>query len=239
MQVFTLTDGYSNNYLMRTKLIKQLYKWFGNDIKKLQAELSKTSFKEKCTFAFELDGHTYYKFTNSGDIPLQRLERIQVDIIMLENRLSKPELDTLIEIAQQSLNDAFVAFKQENKMNKIQHAIWAMEEIKSRKETLMFHPDILMDMAALNLIRDDENPFIINEDLHKEKVELFKTKGGELPFFLEAALNHYMPNSKELIQQLVELWESHKKIIEKSNTTYDTILGEIKPTTTSKHSEKI
>jgi len=185
-------------------------------------------WKEKCEVAFEGNGHTYYKFKSSDMIPLNRLERIQVQVMMLDNRLSKSEFDTLIEISMQSLSKAISSLNEKGKVDGITHAIWALEEIKSRKDTLMFHPDIMTELAALNLIRNDENPFEINEQIHKEKIEYFKKQGGENPFMIEAGLNIYLPNSAELIKGLQDTWEAHRQIVEKSNMKYDTILGEIK-----------
>lgn len=213
---------------MKQAIARKVYKWLQDDILKVQAELKKTDWKEKCDFAFTDGQYDYYKFKSSDMIPLHRLERIQVQVIMLDNRLSKSEFDTLVEICMQSLNKTLTSMKEDKKMEGITHAIWALEEIKSRKDTLMFHPDIMTELAALNLIRNDENPFEINEVIHKDKVEYLKREGGANPFIIESGLNVYLPNSKELIKGLQDTWEAHKKIVEKSNMTYDSILGEIK-----------
>lgn len=212
---------------IRKRIAKIIYKWLATDIKQLQTELGKVEWKEKCDFAFAMGGHNYYKFKSSSDIPLVRLEQIQVNVILLENRLTKNELRLLLSIAESSLNKCIEVAKMENKIQNLTHAMWAIEEIKGRADVLMFHPEILCDLAAYTLIREDENPFVINEEIHKSKVGMFNKEGGDNPFFVEAGLGVYLPNSKELIAGLKQSWELHTEQVKRSNKTYESIRSEI------------
>jgi len=63
-------------------------------------------WKELCEVAFDLDGHSYYQFKDSGNIPLVRYKEVQAILINLENRLSSEELTTLIGIARNSIVQA-------------------------------------------------------------------------------------------------------------------------------------
>jgi hypothetical protein len=55
--------------------------------------------------------------------------------------------------------------------------------IRERQDTVI-HRDILLNIAATWIIRDDENPDIVNSDIHNFKLELFEqlSKGGAKDF---------------------------------------------------------
>jgi len=199
----------------------------------------KVEWKEKCEHLFSFGLNDYYKFKSSGDIPLSRLERIQNHVMMLDKRLSNDEFDTLMDIIEGSIDNCINSASLESKITGLKNAMWGIQEVKSRKKDLMFHPDILCELGAYTLIRQDENPFIIDEKIHNEKVNLFKTEGGTIPFLLQAGLNLYLPNSAELIDGVQKSWEAHKAITKKAKEAYSNILGEVKSFQQKQASEKV
>lgn len=212
---------------MKKRVLAWIYDRYITDIKALQAERVKSRWIENTDFAFELEGKNYLKFRSATDLPLPRLERMQVALIQLENRLTRAELSTLIEIAENALNNAVNTIKTKQKIENIQTAYWVFQEIKSRQTDLMFHPELLCELAALTIIEENEDATVIDENVHRAKVELFMRQGGTADFFTRAGVISLFPNPELLLQKSVELWEMHLNQVKLSKKTYDTILGEI------------
>lgn len=212
---------------MKKRVLAWIYDRYITDIKALQAERVKSRWIENTDFAFELEGKNYLKFRSATDLPLPRLERMQVALIQLENRLTRAELSTLIDIAENALNNAVNTIKTKQKIENIQTAYWVFQEIKSRQTDLMFHPELLCELAALTIIEENEDATVIDENVHKAKVELFMRQGGTADFFTRAGVISLFPNPELLLQKSVELWEMHLNQVKLSKKTYDTILGEI------------
>lgn len=212
---------------MKKRVLAWIYDRYITDIKALQAERVKSRWIENTDFAFELEGKKYLKFRSATDLPLPRLERMQVALIQLENRLTRAELSTLIEIAENALNNAVNTIKTKQKIENIQTAYWVFQEIKSRQTDLMFHPELLCELAALTIIEENEDATVIDENVHRAKVELFMRQGGTADFFTRAGVISLFPNPELLLQKSVELWEMHLNQVKLSKKTYDTILGEI------------
>lgn len=212
---------------MKKRVLAWIYDRYITDIKALQAERVKSRWIENTDFAFELEGKKYLKFRSATDLPLPRLERMQVALIQLENRLTRAELSTLIDIAENALNNAVNTIKTKQKIENIQTAYWVFQEIKSRQTDLMFHPELLCELAALTIIEENEDATVIDENVHRAKVELFMRQGGTADFFTKAGVISLFPNPELLLQKSVELWEMHLNQVKLSKKTYDTILGEI------------
>ena len=100
--------------------------------------------------------------------------------------------------------------------------------MKARQTDLMFHPEILMELAALSLIESNENPFVVDEKTHKEKKKLFTEEAPTNGFFLHNTLNTYLPNAKELQNKSQQLWSLHMDQVNNAAKTYATILSEVK-----------
>ena len=105
-----------------------------------------------------------------------------------------------------------------------------MKELKSRNENLMFHPELLCELAACSLIREDEDCTVINDVIHKEKVAMFMRQGGTADFFTKTGVISLFPDAELLLQKSAELWAAHIQQVATSKKTYDTILGEISVT---------
>lgn len=209
--------------------------------------LNKKKWIEGCEIVFNLDGHNYYRYKDSGKIPLKRQEQLQQLVIMLEKRFDDKEFSELIEITQGYHQQAMDSLTLKHKMDGLQNAIYAVAELKSRKEDLIFHPHLMMQIAATSLIRDNEDPGAINPLLTSEKVTLFESKflENEIGFFLQSGLTELLPNKEELMQESVrqlELIQNLQKqynltreIISKKQKAYATILGEMKSTNSAKN----
>lgn len=192
----------------------------------------KVLWKDKCDFLFNHEGHDYFKYKTAENVHIQRFERSSANLLLLGARLNHDELKKLAEIGRASLEKAMNSVKQSNRIEGVSTALWVFEELELRRNTLMFHPDIMVELLALNIIRDDEDPKTIDEQIHKEKLLLFKTKGPEIPFFVEASLTEYLPNWKELVLSIANSWEMHKTQVKVAKEAYNELHTELKSETT-------
>jgi hypothetical protein len=188
----------------------------------------KVEWKDKCEFLFHHEGHDYFKYKTAENVHIKRFEQSSANLLLLSARLDHDELKRLAEIGKKSLEKAMNSVQQTNRIEGVSVALWVFEELELRRNTLMFHPDIMVELLALNIIRDDEDPKTIDEAIHAEKLLLFKSKGAEIPFFVEASLKEYLPNWKELVLSIANSWELHKKQVQVAKEAYENIYTELK-----------
>lgn len=208
------------------KFVEKFYKAHRDKVLKIQAELNKKHWKDACTFAFEYDGVKYFKFKNSSSLPLIRYEALLGNLIALDKRLTHKEEGMLVGIIKDALEAAINAYRKEGKISNLQNAYWAIKEIEDRQTNLMFHPDILFEIAALTIIREDETPHEINDVIREEKINLFKKHSGEMDFFLSSGLIQYLPSLEGLESKLQQLWANQEAITKIAQETYEKIHGE-------------
>jgi hypothetical protein len=188
----------------------------------------KVEWKNKCEFLFHHEGHDYFKYKTAENVHIKRFEQSSANLLLLSARLDHDELKRLAEIGKKSLEKAMNSVQQTNRIEGVSVALWVFEELELRRNTLMFHPDIMVELLALNIIRDDEDPKTIDEVIHAEKLLLFKSKGAEIPFFVEASLKEYLPNWKELVLSIANSWELHKTQVQVAKEAYENIYTELK-----------
>jgi hypothetical protein len=177
-----------------------------------------------------MEGKRFFAFNKATDLPINRYEAQQVILIQLENRLTNAELQKLVSIGEAAAENAINAVKQKDKISNITTVFWVMKELKSRNENLMFHPELLCELAACSLIREDEDCTVINDVIHKEKVAMFMRQGGSADFFTKTGVISLFPDAEQLLQKSAELWAAHIQQVASSKKTYDSILGEISAT---------
>ena len=114
-------------------------------------------------------------------------------------------------------------------------------EMKLRKENIL-HPVLMMDMAAIMFIREDENPFEFDREIHNEKIHTFTTdvieRIGLYDFFVEARLNVYIPYLAELKRDFKGLYQFLTDKIVALNLAQEQFYGTGQNSTTSPTSKK-
>ena len=186
------------------------------------------NWKAGCEFMVEMDGHKYYRVRDSGDVPLVRYKEIQAVLIQLDNRLTSAELMNILSIARESVVAAIEGQSRKDRGKGLQQCLWAIQEAESRHKELGLHTDLIVELAALNLIRGDENPFEINEGIQAEKLRLFKREFTSHDFFLSAGMNEFLPNAGQLAAVWQQLWQTSDQHQQKKNAIFQSILGEIR-----------
>lgn len=91
----------------------------------------------------------------------------------------------------------------------------AVVELMANAESHIVHRDILLNLSAIYIIRDDENPVIINNDIHAEKIKYLESEISNDPhaFFLAIAIQELKDLQELSPQELQRQWtESPKRI---------------------------
>ena len=175
----------------------------------------------KLELAMEHEGKKYYRFQQKTFVPAGRFVYVDQLLELRSLGLSGAEMDKIIDLMEQAL---VMDMSKPPNIGKIGFYI---ECIRSRRE-LVLHRDILINIAAYLLIREDEDPKFVHKTIHEEKVALFEklADGGQqsYDFFTSAALEPLSIFQSMSREQFVELWEynsaqikSLKKTLERLN----------------------
>lgn len=146
---------------------------------------SNKATKDTLTYAFtDYEGYKYFTFTDQGQIPKCRYERLMNLTMWWEARVSPATVDMLADGIIEAAELSLTAPKLEDRSKAISRAMVFANELKLRKDNGI-PATIAHEMAAVWAIREDEEVGVINEQLHDEKVEMFayETSQGR-DFFL-------------------------------------------------------
>ncbi len=158
---------------------------------KVEAQKGKT-YKENMEYAFtDSKGKRYFYFPDIKKLPLPLFEKLNELQTQLDARIPGPDLDKWVAAIEALVNS-------DASSKKIRTEIGYWIGVLKERRQLLFEPTILMEIAGLLYIREDENPAVYTVEIHKEKVAQFlaDSKEGELlyDFFQHAGLSRYIPS---------------------------------------------
>jgi hypothetical protein len=109
-------------------------------------------------------------------------------------------------------------------MAMIGHLIIEMD----KREEMLLHPDSMFDLLAHRFVRSDEDPAIIDNKIHKEKIEQFRkdSMGGLYDFFYRMGLSAYMPYLTKLESEWSEYYRQSEIKITALNKQLNEYLSE-------------
>jgi len=224
-------------------MINYLYnnnEWFRAKVNKLWHYKSDTLKGTEFAFVDAL-GRKYFKFIDDMDIPVIRKGQIQLFLTELSRGLDGNETVMFLDNMEKQIEAALAMPKNVAGVSKYLASLsHLVGEMKLRKENIL-HPTLLMDMAAVMFIREDENPFEFDRKIHNEKVETFvndvSERIGLYDFFVQAKLNAYIPYLEQLTQDFKGLYQYLKTKIEAENLAIETYYG-TEPNYTHKETTK-
>lgn len=151
---------------------------------------------------FTHDGYNYLKFPKETNMPLERFSLSMSLLERLSSGISGTEMEGILEGMEKALSAGL-----SNPKNAALVATY-IHIIRERQDTII-HRDILLNIAATWIIRDDENPTIVNNDIHKEKLEVFEKmcNGGAHDFFTRLGIDPLMPLMSMSPSDMQKLWE--------------------------------
>ena len=150
---------------------------------------------------FTQDGYNYLRFPKETNMPLERFSMSMALLERLSSGISGSEMEGILEGMEKALAAGLT-----NPKNAALVATY-IHIIRERQDTII-HRDLLLNIAATWLIRDDEDPTIINGDIHKEKLEVFEKmcNGGVHDFFTRVAIEPLIPLMSMSPEDMQKLW---------------------------------
>jgi hypothetical protein len=173
--------------------------------RKLWHQLNKWNQKQSnynLVKVFTKDGYNYLRFPKETNMPLERFSMSMALLERLSSGISGSEMEQILEGMEKALSAGL-----SNPKNAALIATY-IHIIRERQDTII-HRDLLLNIAATWIIRDDENPTIINNDIHKQKLEVFEAmcKEGSHDFFYRLGIEPLIPLMSMSAEDFQKLWE--------------------------------
>lgn len=151
---------------------------------------------------FTQDGFKYLRFPKETNMPLERFSMSMALLERLSSGISGSEMELILDGMEKALSAGLSIPKNAALVATYIHII------RERQDTII-HRDILLNIAATWIIRDDEDPTIINNDIHKEKLEVFEKmcNGGAHDFFTRLGIEPLIPLMSMSPTDFQKLWE--------------------------------
>jgi hypothetical protein len=176
-------------------MIKLIYRIFKKQLNKLVFETNQLNYdwRDKCDMVYvDIDGLKYYRFRDVMDTPIQRYEYLQGLLILFEQGFGRKEYALFLESFEKEVNETVNNEKYRGKGLAV--IMQLVHELRSRYE-IRLDPELLLEMMAVILIEENENPNIIDHKAIDVKVRKFKAANEEraASFFIQGGLNMYIP----------------------------------------------
>jgi hypothetical protein len=139
---------------------------------------------------FRHKGHVYSRMAKEVNLPLERFAMNMALLERLSSGVSGTEMDKILTEIEKCLSAGL-----SNPRNAAAVAAY-VHVIRERQDTVI-HRDILLNIAACNIIRDDEDPAKVDPEIHRQKCDLFDalSKEGAHDFFYKLGIEPLMPCS--------------------------------------------
>ena len=161
---------------------------------------------------FTNGAHTYYRFPKEVNMPLERFSMSMTLLERLSSGLSGSEMEKILTEMEKSLAAGLSNPKTAALMGAYIHVI------RERQNTVI-HRDLLLNIAATWIIRSDENPAVINPDIHQQKLTLFEELSREAAhdFFYSLGIEPLTPLFNISPIEFQTLWDYNLIEIRKLN----------------------
>ena len=182
---------------------RKAYRFFNKWNKKSETKLNLVN-------VFTFDGYTYYRFAKETNMPLERFSMSMSLLERLSSGVSGSELELILTEMEKDISLGLSNPRNAARVTTYIHVL------RERQNTII-HRDILLNIAATWLIRDDENPNVINPDVHQKKLEAFEEmcKEGEHDFFTRAGIDPLLPLLSISPDEFKMLWE-HNIVLQRN-----------------------
>lgn len=194
-------------------MIKQIYKLFPRQFNRIvyENEVIHKDWRDLCEVDFVDDeGRKYYRYKQDYKMPIQRaqyVDSLKVNYLLTWSQVEQSEFDKKLESWIRTIEKKpnFQSwYKQMAEISKL------IEE-KQKRQGQIIQTDILIELVACLLIREDEDPFEVNSQILAQKVETFKKKIN-FQFLKQRHILEVIGLSEITEQQYNQLWEYSTKI---------------------------
>lgn len=151
---------------------------------------------------FTENGFTYSRFPKEVNMPLERFAMSMALLERLSCGLSGEEMDSILTEMEKEVASGLSNPKSSARVAAFIHVI-------RERQNSVVHKEILLNIAATWIVRDDEDPHTINAEIHSEKVSAFEKmcSGGAHDFFTRMGIEPLMPLISISPEEFQMLWE--------------------------------
>jgi hypothetical protein len=137
-------------------------------LKHFLAEQNKPTTHKDLSYAFtDNEGKKYFRFADGLTLPLERFNKLQEFQMWMSARLTGENLQKLIDKALEIIQEGIGKNKGAAKVSAI------LYQIKERQDKIVPH-ELVLNIIACQLVREDESPSTFNPAIHRQKVLKFK-----------------------------------------------------------------
>ena len=210
-------------------MIKLIYKLFKRKLNKLVFEenIIHANWKDKCkVYYIDGNGLSYYQYINPLDLPTERYEYLIGLVSVYEMGFNTKDYKSFLESFEKEINET--VNNPDHRGKGLAKIMTLVHELSTRSE-IRLEPDTLLEMMGTTLIREDENPEIIDHKILDLKVAQFKKdkKHYAAGFFLQAGLNTYVPSLVQLQEDWTKYMNQSMQEVKMSNEILDTLLNKL------------
>jgi len=182
-----------------------------------ETTMNHKDWREHCEVAFiDTDGTKYWRYKPDYKMPIQRMS--YVDTLKLQYVQAWGAQEQ--QLFDQRLDDLFQELEKDKGLGSYYKKLANLKSLldeKRMRESHIIQTDILIEMVACLLIRDDENPTEVNEKVLAQKVETFKKKVN-FSFLKQMHILEWMGLSHLTEKEFSQLWDlSQKHLSQKIN----------------------
>ena len=203
-------------------IIKLFYRLFRKQILKIYFSEQSTSagFENMKVQFVDSEGRKYFSPDKDLDLPHVRTQEIQRRLMGVKFGLDDSYVEDFITAVKAALNNG-----KRPDVAVIGHLI---NELEARSK-IWLHPDVMFDMVAFKYIREDEDPAVIDKNIHIQKVEQFRkdSKEGLYDFFYKARLTDVLPFLKSLESEFPEFWQESIVQLKAKETQIKSIISKL------------
>lgn len=122
------------------------------------------------------DGRAYYTWADIADMPPVRQKHIERCLKMADAGIGEKTLNALCDVAEEAIMGTLKAGKIEERSKACAKAAHAIGEIRNRPKEII-PEEVYYDLAAVFVVREDEDPRAFDPGIHAQKIEML-TKAG-------------------------------------------------------------
>lgn len=115
----------------------------------------------------DLSGKKYYSFPESLALPLERLGKVEEYLQWITSGLTGDTVEMFCDEMDKLLSDGLKTGKNAAKIGLL------LSEIRERKN-MAIPVELMYNLLAVQIIREDENPEVFNNQIHLEKIIALK-----------------------------------------------------------------
>ncbi len=161
------------------------------------------AIKDKLVFLFKgSDGHNYYRWPKDLALTNERYLLANGLMTNLAIGMSGKELMEAFDTLELLIADGL---KNPQNLAKIAATVAIMKAAQNHT----VHRDLLINLAAVYVVRDDEKPEEVNQDIMQQKLDYFDKNVNEpKDFFLQISIEELSELHKLSKEELNRLWQA-------------------------------